>query len=600
MRVADYIFQTLADRGTKHVFLVTGGGAMHLNDALRREKRLIPVCNHHEQACAIAAEGYVRAGGEKPAVVSVTTGPGGTNALTGVIGQWLDSIPVLYLSGQVKFETTIRSCPELGLRQLGDQEINIVDIVRPVTKYAAMVTEPEAIREELEKALYYAQEGRPGPVWLDIPLNVQGALIDPAGLRAFAPPPAAPAPAWNPEELWTLLRQAKRPAIIAGAGIRIAGAEKAFLQLAEQLQIPLLSTFNGVGILPTDHPLYAGRIGTQGQRAGNFILQNADLVLSIGSRNNIRQVSYNWQSTCRAAVKISVDIDPAELKKKLFRPDLAIQRDAGKFIAEFTAYLLPRRSGKPDWSEWLAWCRERRRRYPAHTAEHRAWKQLVNPYHFMHELTSRASADWNIVAGNGTACVALFQTGIVKEGRPMFWNSGCASMGYDLPAAIGACLGNGRPTICLAGDGSFMMNLQELQTVVHRQLPIKIFLLDNNGYGSIKQTQSNFFGNELIGCDGPSGVSFPDFRRVAAAFGIPDCEIADQTELTEKIDAVLSMPGPVLCVVRMPDHLPFAPKLSSKKLPDGRMISKPLEDLYPFLDREEFRSNMIIEPELEE
>lgn len=425
-------------------------------------------------------------------------------------------------------------------------------------------------------------------------------MIDPDGLRAFTPPPAAPVPAWNPEELWKLLRQAKRPAIIAGAGIRIAGAEKAFLQLAEQLQIPLLSTFNGIGIVPTDHPLYAGRIGTQGQRAGNFVLQNADLVLSIGSRNNIRQVSYNWPSTCRAAVKVSVDIDPAELKKKLFRPDLAIQRDAGKFLAEFAAFFQPRHAEKPDWSEWLAWCRERRRRYPAHTAEHRAWNHLINPYHFMYELTRCASADWNIVAGNGTACVALFQTGIVKAGRAMFWNSGCASMGYDLPAAIGACLGNGRPTICLAGDGSFMMNLQELQTVVHRQLPLKIFLLDNNGYGSIKQTQANFFGDELIGCDGPSGVSFPDFRKVAAAFGIPDRELSSQEKLAEEIDAILSLPGPVLCVVRMPDHLPFAPKLSSKKLPDGRMISKPLEDLYPFLDREEFRKNMIVEPEPEE
>ncbi|MDD3886003.1 MAG: thiamine pyrophosphate-binding protein [Victivallaceae bacterium] len=599
MRVADYIFKTLADRGAKHVFLVTGGGAMHLNDGLRCEKRLTPVCCHHEQACAIAAEGYVRSGAGM-GVVSVTSGPGGTNTMTGVIGQWLDSIPVIYISGQVKFETTIMSCPELGLRQLGDQEINIVDIVRPVTKYCKAVTDPKSIRAELEKALFYAFDGRPGPVWLDVPLNVQGALIDENELTGFNPP-AADRPAPSGEELSQLvgmLKNAQRPLVIAGHGISVAGARDRFRELLKKLGVPAVTTFCGFDLLPEDDPLYVGRIGTLGQRAGNFILQNADLVISIGSRNNIRQVSYNWQVFARSAKKVSIDIDGAELKKKLFVPDLAIRADAGEFIDALDR--AANAAGLPDYGEWRTWCGERKRQLPAVTAEECAWQDKINPYFFMRELTEAASADTDIVAGNGTACVALFQSGAIKAGQRVFWNSGCASMGYDLPAAEGACVGTGRTTVCLAGDGSLMMNLQELQTVIHRKLPLKIFLLDNDGYGSIKQTQSNFFGPELIGCDAPSGVSFPDFLKLAGVFGFKCCELATQKGLRDEISRILATPGPVFCVVRMPSRLIFSPKLSSKRLPDGRMISAPLEDMFPFLDREEFNKHMIVPPLAEE
>ncbi|MBR2642102.1 MAG: thiamine pyrophosphate-binding protein [Lentisphaeria bacterium] len=589
MRVADYIFKYLADYGVRHVFLVTGGGAMYLNDGLRCEKRITPVCCHHEQGCAIAAEGYVRAGG-KLGAVNITSGPGGTNTLTGVIGQWLDSIPVIYISGQVKFETTILSCPDLKLRQLGDQEINITDIVRPVTKYAAVVTDPTSIRYELEKALHHALNGRPGPVWLDVPLNVQGAQIDETALKGFeCSCDQKPPEEKQIDEVLALLKKAKRPLIIAGHGISIAGAADKFRRLLKKNGIPAVTTFCSSELLDNTDPLFAGRIGTLGQRAGNFVLQNADLVLSIGSRNNVRQTSYDWKNYAEKAIKIAVDIDPEELKKKTFVPDLPIRTDAGSFIEA----LLDSNEPLPDYSDWADWCRQRRTLLPTVTAEQEAWQDKVNPYFFMRELSRVLPADCNIVAGNGTACVALFQSGETKVGQRIFWNSGCASMGYDVPAALGAAVSSGKMTICLAGDGSFMMNMQELQTIRHHNLPIKIFLLDNDGYGSIKQTQSNFFGKELIGCDGPSGVSFPDFLKLADAFGFTTCEISNQQDLQQQIRDVLAEDSCVFCVVRMPGFLQFSPKLSSKRLPDGTLVSARLEDMFPFLERDEFNKHML-------
>lgn len=592
MRVADYVFRFLADHGVRHVFLVTGGGAMFLNDALGREKRIQYICNHHEQACAIAAEGYVRAG-EKLGVVSVTTGPGGTNAMTGLIGAWLDSIPVLYLSGQVKFETTVCSCPELGLRQLGDQEINIIDLVKPVTKYAAMVTDPLRIRAELETAVHHALSGRPGPVWLDIPANVQGALIReeeliPSDIGTDCHPAIGQD---RMDAVLEALKKSRRPLFIAGHGIAIAGAQAAFRELIRRLGVPAVTTFCGMALLDENDPLYAGRIGSLGQRAGNFVLQNADLVISVGSRNNVRQVSFNWQDFARGATKVSVDIDEAELKKKLFVPDIPICADAGEFIRRLSAAAAGEKL--PDFSAWRRWCAERRRLLPPVSPEQEAWQDKVNPYFFMRELTRALPADADIVAGNGTACVALFQSGEVKLGQKIFWNSGCAAMGYDLPAAIGACVGSGRTTVCLSGDGSFMMNMQELQTIIHHRLPIKLFLLDNDGYGSIKQTQTKFFGPDRVGCDAASGVSFPDFLKLGECFGFKVFELTDQRDLRGRITAVLETPGPVFCVVRMPSFLEFTPKVSSKRLPDGRMESLPLEDMFPFLDREEFARHML-------
>lgn len=597
IKVSDYIVKRLEEYGIRHAFMITGGGAMHLNDSFGACESIQYICNHHEQASAIGAEGYARVAGSL-AVVVVTSGPGGTNTMTGVIGQWLDSVPVLYLSGQVKQETTIESCREIGLRQLGDQEINIVDIVRPVTKFAAIVQKADEIGMLLDKVLFIATNGRPGPVWLDIPLDIQGALIDESMLSTYSPEDdvvAAPHIQSQIGEVVDLLRTAKRPVFLAGQGIRIAGAQEAFLRLAERLQIPVVSSFSGVDLIPSDHPLFMGRIGTIGTRSGNFTLQNADLFISVGSRNNIRQVSYNWKSFAREAIKVVVDIDAAELKKPTLIPDLAIHADAGEFLARLGEQV--DKVPLPVWGDWLEWCSVRREKYPVVLPKHRVSETNINPYHFVDRLSANLASDAIVVAGNGTACVALFQAAIVKKGQRFFWNSGCASMGYDLPAAIGACFAaGGRDVVCLAGDGSLQMNIQEFQTVVHHQLPLKLFVLSNNGYISIRQTQGAFFAGRLTGCDQSSGVSFPDITRIAAAYGLPATVIDSHDQLDEKIAAVLATPGPIVCDIRLQHDYTFEPKLSSEKKPDGRMVSKPLEDLYPFLDREEFRSNLLIQP----
>lgn len=585
MRVADYIFKTLADNGVEHCFLVTGGGAMQLNDALRLEKRIKPVCCHHEQACAIAAEGYYRASGRLP-VVSVTTGPGGTNALTGVIGAWLDSIPMIVISGQVKYSTTIASCPDIPLRQLGDQEINIIDIVRPVTKYAKMVVEPEQMPDELAKTMRIAVSGRPGPVWLDIPLNVQGALIENPAPVSWEKDPPAVCDAAKLETFASLLAVSRRPVVIAGHGIELDHAETEFVALAEKLQIPVLSTFCGINVIPSGHSLAFGRIGTIGQRAANFILQNADLIVSVGTRNNIRQVSYNWENFGKRAKKVVVDVDPAELAKPTVKPDLPVCCSAGAFIrawAEMDADCL-----RP---EWLAWCEMMRNKYPAHTTDQMSCTSGVNPYHLTAVMSELCPEDTAVAIGNGTVSIAAFQTWDRKRGQRVFCNSGCASMGYDLPASVGAAA-SGRNTICLAGDGSLMMNLQELETVAYNRLPIKIFIFDNHGYTSIRQTQGNLFSREFIGCDPSSGVGFPDFIRLCEVFGLKVSSLRGHDEIQPVLARVFENWLPEVIVVDIPAELGFSPKLSARRLPDGTMVSPSLEDMFPFLDRAEMEANV--------
>lgn len=592
LRVADYIFKFLADYGVKHVFLVVGGSAMHLNDALKKTKRIKYVCTHHEQAAAMAAEGYARTTGGL-AVVSVTSGPGGTNTLTGVIGQWLDSVPVLYLSGQVKHETTIASVPDSHLRQLGDQEINIIDIVKPVTKYAKMITDPKTIKVELARAVHIATSGRPGPVWLDIPLDVQGTLIDEQH-RPSENTNNIPLAAEDKviSKVIKELQKAKRPVLVAGHGIRISKAQKQFLELVDLLNIPVVTTFNGFDLLPSQSDHFIGRIGTLGSRAGNFALQNADLVIFLGTRNNIRQISYNWTSFARQAKKIIIDIDDAELHKKTVPGDLLIHLDAKVFITELLKKIP---NGFSVNKTWLKWCLMRKKKYPVVLEEYKIPDEhFVHPYFFIEELTAALDDTAVVVAGNGTACVALFQAGIVKAGQRIFWNSGCASMGYGLPASMGAALAVNREVICITGDGSLQMNLQELQTIKHHNLPIKIFILNNRGYRSIEQTQATFFDSDFIGCNKDSGISFPDFSRLADLYDLKYFKIDATSRMKQVIESVLAYAGATLCeVVLNPDYV-FAPKLSSEKKSDGRIVSKPLEDLYPFLERDEFYSNMII------
>ncbi len=595
IKLTDYIIKYLENIDVSNVFMITGGGAMHLNDSFGSSKKIKTIFNHHEQACAIGAEGYSRVTG-KLSVVNVTSGPGGLNTLTGVMGQWTDSIPVLYLSGQVKLETTIESCRNLGLRQLGDQEINIVDIVKPITKYAEIIKVPLNIKWHLEKAIYIATHGRPGPVWLDIPLDIQAALIDEDKLKQYDI--KEDEAEINKAELIKKvkiiaekLKSVKRPVIIAGHGIRISNAIKSFFKLIDLLKIPVLSTFNGFDIVPSSHPLYTGRIGTIGDRAGNFTLQNSDLILSIGSRNNIRQVSYNWKDFGKNAFKVSVDIDVSELEKPTYQADLKIAADAQMFIDALLIELS--KSKINNYTNWLKWCKERKSRYPVVIDEYQK-ADKINPYYFIQELTGALKKEATMIAGNGTACVTLFQAGIVKANQRIFWNSGCAGMGYDLPAAIGACYAkNKEEVICIAGDGSLQMNIQELITLSYNNLPVKIFYLNNNGYISIRQTQNNFFNGRLHGTDPHSGVGFPDIIKLAKAYNIKTFKINSTDKIQSTVNQVLKHDGPVLCEVILDNNYIFSPKVSSQKLPDGKIISKPLEDMFPFLSKEELSDNIL-------
>lgn len=590
IKTSDYLVQKLEALGVDTAFMVSGGGAMHLDDSFGKSQKIRLICNHNEQATAMCAEGYARAN-QKLGVACVTTGPGGLNCLNGVFGSWTDSAPVLFISGQVKFTTTMASCPQIPLRQLGDQEVNIISVVRPLTKYARMVTDPYDIDAAVEEAVYLATSGRPGPVWLDIPLNVQAAPIDPAKLKKFI------RPALHKQDISglvdqaaALLQQARRPLIVAGNGIHCAKAQQALRAFLDKTQIPVVTTFNGFDLLPSEDPLFAGRIGTVGQRAGNFVLQNADVILFMGTRNNIRQVSYNWENFAKNAKKIVVDIDAAELQKPTVRPDVAILADAGDVLARLTAKM-----NRAEVAPWLAYCRQMKAKYPPLREFSIHGKDKVHPYFFAQKLSHILPEGAKVVASNGTACVAFFQAFESKRGQRLLLNSGDASMGYGLPAAIGVCAAEkNTPVVCLEGDGSLMMNIQELQTLKTNRLPVKLFVIKNGEYISIIQTQRNFFEGRLTGCNKTSGVEVPDFVQVAQAFGLPAVRINTNDELAGKIQEALNTPGPVLCELDCTENYTFAPKLSARKLEDGTMISPSLEDMFPFLDRKEMEENMKI------
>jgi acetolactate synthase-1/2/3 large subunit len=605
IRLSDYIFQALADRGLDHVFLVTGGGAMHLNDAIAVESRMRPICCHHEQACAIAAEGYARVSG-KPGIVNVTTGPGGINALNGVFGSWTDSIPMIVISGQVKRETMMMTHDLIGrIRQLGDQEADIIGMVRGITKYAVTITEPEMIRYHLERAIHLATTGRPGPCWIDVPVDVQATQIDATSMRAYDPAEDdrkldRSALETKAREVLTLLNSSERPILLAGTGVRLAGAENLLVQVAETLRIPIATAWTH-DLISSDHPLYAGRQGTIGTRAGNFTVQNADFVLILGSRLCIRQISYNWSSFARHARTAQVDIDPAELSKPTFRADLSIEADVRDFLK-----ILIDESRKDDVGadlskreSWITWCRERVEKNPVVLPKHRtAPAGRINQYHFIELLFGESPCNAVFACGNATACITPFQAGSLKQGQRLFSNSGSASMGYDLPAAIGASVAApDRTVICLAGDGSLQMNVQEFATLAALKLPVKVFVLENGGYLSIRSTQKNFFGR-LVGEGPESGVVFPDFVKLAEAYGLP-ARLLDTENPVADIARTLNADGPQVVVVPLDLEQGFEPKTSSKRLPDGRMVTAPLEDMAPFLDREEFLSNMLIKPLLD-
>jgi acetolactate synthase-1/2/3 large subunit len=570
---------------------------MHLNDAIGREKRLCYVCNHHEQACAMAAEGYARVTGEI-GVVNVTAGPGGINALNGVFGAFTDSIPMLVVSGQVKRETCLSTHGLTGkLRQLGDQEVDIVSMVRNITKYAVMVTEPESIRYHLERALHLARDGRPGPCWLDVPVDVQAAQIDPETLRGYDPKEDASS---NDEsELPNLcgaiikkVAEAKRPVIMAGTGVRAAKAVEVFQRVIKKFGIPVTTAW-AHDIVPSSNQLFCGRPGSIGDRYGNFTVQNSDLLLVVGSRLNVRQVSYDWKFFARDAFKIQIDVDRAELEKPMVKPDMPVCADAKKFLEEMDLQLAEWQTSSTH-RQWLAWCRERRRRYPVFDPGRQiAIGPEINPYHFAHVLFEELAADDVIACGDATATIVTFQCANIKMGQRLLSNSGAASMGHDLPSAIGAAVARGgKRVICLAGDGSLQMNIQELQTVAHHRWPIKIFVLNNGGYLSIRQTQTNFFDLQ-VGATAESGISFPDHVKLARAYGINATRL-EGPNFVRELRRVLDSNDPEVCEVMLDRSQVFEPKLTSRRLADGRMVSSPLEDMAPFLSRDELRENMLI------
>lgn len=591
VRLSQYVFRRLEEWGVEHTFLLTGGGAMFLNDSLATS-RIRPICHHHEQACAMAAEGYARVTG-KTGVVNVTTGPGGINALNGVFGAFTDSIPLLILSGQVKRETSMVARGITGLRQLGDQEVDIISMVQPITKYARMVTDPATIRYHLERAWFLAAKGRPGPCWLDIPTDVQAAMIDEDSLAGYDPAEdklAFEDVAAQVKQTLDRIRRSERPVILAGSGIRIAGAVDVFRRVFEKLGVPVTTAWTH-DLIESDHPLFAGRPGSIGTRAGNFTVQNADTLLILGSRLNIRQTSFNWENFAREAHRIQVDIDPAEMNKPTTQAHEKIHCDVRLFLEEMERQI---DAGAPraNFAEWAAWCRERVRRYPA-TAGKQSPAGLLNPYLFIADLFRNLADDDVVICGNATACIVPYQVAELKRGQRLISNSGSASMGHDLPAAIGAAVARGgKRVICLAGDGSLQLNIQELQTLAHHKLPVKIFVLNNNGYLSIRGTQESFFGN-MIGESPASGVSFPDYVKVAQAYGLEASRI-QAANVAEGLSAVLASDGPHVCDVILDPAQRFEPRLSSKRLPDGRMVTAPLEDMFPFLEREEFEQNMLI------
>ncbi len=606
MKLSDYVVRFIAEQGVKHVFLVTGGGAMHLNNSLAGETRLIPVCNLHEQASAVAAENYSKATNNL-GVCMVTTGPGGTNAVSGVAGAWLDSTPMLIVSGQVKrpdraFDSNNKP---LGMRQVGVQEVDIISIVSSITKYAVTVLEPNDIRYHLERALYLARGGRPGPVWIDIPLDVQASPIDdPATLRSFDPAELPPDGRItlaelkeNVGEILKNLNQAERPMLLIGNGIRLARAEAEMELLLRTLDIPAEVTWLAIDLMADDDPLYVGRPGTIAQRGANFAIQNCDFLLSIGARLDRVVTGYAPERFARAACKVMVDIDPAELIKMGETVQFPICADARDFMRE----MLVQASSieKKDRIAWKAQCAEWRKRYPLVLPEHKA-EGRVSAYNFAEVMSGVLNDDDFYISGSsGTGielCLLAFRT---KRGQRIFHTTALGAMGFGIPAAIGAGIvgaaeDSSRNIVCVDGDGGFQFNIQELETVARLKLPVKFFVLNNEGYGSIRASQTAFFGEPNIGCDAATGQTLPGLRRVAEAYGIPTDAITSQRNLANEIKRVLATPGPVVCDVHLVLDEVRQPRLSSTQLPDGSFVSKPLEDLWPFLEREEFKSNMLI------
>lgn len=594
VKVSDYIADFLISKGLTQVFTVVGGGAMHLNDSFGHNPGIHCLYHHHEQACAMAAEAYARVSG-KMGVVCVTSGPGGINAMNGVAGAYMDSIPMLVISGQMKRCMTTRYTG-MKVRSLGSQEFDIVSAADGMTKYAEMITDENEIAYHMEKAYQIAISGRPGPCWLDIPLDVQGAFVETDELKHFTLECEDAPPVISDEIYQTIIdriEQAKRPVFYAGNGIRIGNAIHEFRELIERFNLPVVTCWNSIDLIENEDVHFCGRGGTMGDRAGNFAVQNSDLLLCVGTRLGTLQVGYDIHTWAREAYTIVVDIDNEELKKSTIRVDLPVCTDAAAFMKKLCSMKTSEHTGDDS---WLKQCNVWKEKYPVVQSRHFAMEERANVYAFMEVLSGCLPEGAQTVVANGSASVVGSQSYYIKKDSRFIMNCAISSMGYDLPASIGAAVAaGGKDIYCIAGDGSIMMNLQELQTIVTNHLPVKIFIINNDGYHQIRQTQNNIFHNGLVGVGPESGdLGFPDFAKLANAFGMEYLSIQNNGELEKRIKQVIAYPGGMICEVFVTTTQVFEPKSATKKLEDGSLVSPPLEDLAPFLSREELKENMMI------
>jgi acetolactate synthase-1/2/3 large subunit len=589
-KVSDLVISYIASLGVRHVFMLPGGGSMHLVDSLGHAPELTYVVNLHEQACAVAAEAYAQYTNHL-GVALVTTGPGGTNTVTGVAAAWLDSTPCLFLSGQVKREDLKSGS---GVRQFGFQEIDIVEMVRGITKYAVTVTEPAEILYELQKAVHLATTGRPGPVWVDIPLDVQGAAVDEVTLRRFRPDasPASDALPGQVGEAIRLLNGARRPVVLVGNGVRLAKAEEDLRRALALIGVPVLTTWKALDLIRDDDPLYCGRPGAIGQRGANFAQQTADWILTLGARLDLGQTGYSHENFAPRAKKVIVDVDPAEIRKLRTEIAVPIAADAGDFLRELNRQSV--NVAPVSRAAWVRQCRDWTARYPVLLPDYWSYSDGVSLYVLV-EVISELLEDGDLfVPGSSGACSEVSMQAFQMRRNVRVLNSqGIGAMGMGIPAVIGACLAaGGRRTVSMDGDGGFWMNIQDLETVRRLNLPAKLFVLNNNGYGSIRATQTSHFGGFMVGSGPDSGLTLPDVGRVCSAFGVEVFRLTNHEDIRARVREVLQRPGPAVCEVMVSPQQATSPRLASQRLPDGRMASKPLEDLWPYLDRDELHAIM--------
>jgi acetolactate synthase-1/2/3 large subunit len=586
IKVSDYIFDYLLSKGVDTIFSVSGGAAAHLLNSVR-EKPFTYICNYHEQACAMAAEGYARIA-NKPACVLVTNGPGSSNTITGVLGAYQDSIPMIIISGQVPVNQSIGSLHDIKLRQLGVQECDIISMVKPITKYAVQVTDPDTLQFHLDTAYTIAMSGRKGPVWLDIPLDIQNSKIQ---IKEINTEVKNNTIEYNLDEIIDVIFKAKSPVIITGNGIHLSQTEKLFLELKNVLQIPVISTWISKDLMNQQDPLFVGNFGLLGERAANFAVQNADLLLILGSRMSIPNIGYKSELFSPKSIKIMVDIDENEIKKPTIKIDYPIVDDLNSFFSKMLLQL--KNKNIPNWNDWANKTQSWKQKYPVFQSEYKTNTDKINSFYFMEVLSSVLTDDNVIVTDMGTSYTCTMQSLQMNGKNRLFTSSACCSMGFGLPGAIGAYYADPQKDIILiSGDGGLQMNIQELQTVIHNNVPLKIFVLNNNGYLAITLMQDNLFNGNYIGSNNKSGISSPNFTKLAEAYGFKTFKLKNNTELEDNINLVLNTEGPVLCEIMMTENQLLIPRVQSSKDTEGKIISTSLENMFPYLDAIEMKEIM--------